>query len=186
MQINILRIVVEIAIECYVISLILFTLFTFFFKISSLRKAIFLNSINTLGLLSSIVTFGDEIYFFFKTTKRNFELPVYLGHKGDWLILAPMVGFLLIIIVFLARKRRQNMGWSLVGLLLLVLLKLFDGLHSWLMHQQCLHKPPKILPYFISINNTLLLYIMFFVGIFSTAWIHHKIAFRNRSPKIEA
>ncbi len=186
MQINILRIVVEIAIECYVISLILFTLFTFFFKISSLRKAIFLNSINTLGLLSSIVTFGDEIYFFFKTTKRNFELPVYLGHKGDWLILAPMVGFLLVIIIFLPRKRRQNMGWSLIGLLLPVLIRLSNGLQRWLMYQEHSHKPAKFSVHFFSFSkDALWLYVVFVLGTFSIAWMHHKIVFSNRSSKIE-
>ena len=76
MQINILRIVAETAIESYVISLLLFTLFTFFFKISSLRKAVFLNSINLLGLLSSLVILGDEIYFLLKinSTQSNRQL----------------------------------------------------------------------------------------------------------------
>lgn len=186
MQINILRIVVEIAIECYVISLVLFTLFTFFFKISSLRKAVFLNSINMLGLLSSIVAFGDEIYFFFKTPKSNYELIAYQAHNGDWLRFAPMVGFLLIIIVLFQGKRRRNMGWSFVGVLLLVLIRLSDGLYRWLIHQEYSHKPAKFTVHFLSFTkDALWLYMVFVLGIFSIAWMHHKIVCSNKSPKIE-
>lgn len=186
MQINILRIVVEIAIECYVISLILFTLFTFFFKISSLRKAIFLNSINMLGLLSSIVAFGDEIYFLLKTPKRNSELIIYDSYQKDWLLFIPMISFLLVIIVFLPSKRRQNMGWSLVGLLLLVWIWLNNGLQRWLMYQEHSHKPAKFSVHFFSVTkDALWFYLLFVLGTFSIAWMHHKIVFSNRSPKIE-
>jgi hypothetical protein len=186
MQINIPRIIAETAIESYVISLILFTLFTFFFKISSLRKAVFLNSINLLGLLSSIVILGDEIYFLLKIPKSNYELIVYQEHNGDWLRFIPMFGFLLITIIFIQRKRRQNMGWSLIGLSLLVWIRLSNGLQRWLMYQEHSHKSAKFSVHFLSVTkDALWLYVVFVLGIFSIAWIHHKIVFSNRSPKME-
>jgi hypothetical protein len=186
MQIDIPRIIAETAIESYVICLLLFTLFTFFFKISSLRKAVFLNSINLLGLLSSLVILGDEIYFLLKTPKSNYELIVYQEHNGDWLRFIPMLGFLLVIIIFLPRKRRQNMGWSLIGLLLPVLIRLSNGLQRWLMYQEHSHKPAKFSVHFFSFSkDALWLYVVFVLGTFSIAWMHHKIVFSNRSSKIE-
>jgi hypothetical protein len=186
MQINIPRIIAETAIESYVISLILFILFTFFFKISSLRKAIFLNSINMLGLLSSIVAFGDEIYFLLKTPKRNSELIIYDSYQKDWMLFIPMISFLLVIILFFPKKRRQNMGWSLVGLSLLVWIRLSNGLQRWLMYQEHSHKPAKFSVHFFSFTkDALWLCTVFVLGVFCIAWMHHKMVFSNRSPKME-
>jgi hypothetical protein len=185
MQINILRIVAEIAIESYVISLVLFILFIAFLKTSSHCKAIFFNSINLLGLLGMFIAFSDELYFLFKTPKRNSELIIYEAYKKDWLLFVPMIGFLLFIIIFFQGKRRRNMRWSFIGLSLFGWIKLSNFLHNWLLYQQYVHKPIKLLIHFFSITkDSIWFYVLFIVGIFAIAWIDYKGGFYHKEMKI--
>ena len=150
MHINIIGLVIEIMLEVYLFSLIVYAVWAYFLKPPEHQKAFFWNRLNLFGLILAMAALGNELDELFHEPKGNYEIRHPITPFIDSFIWTPLWCFSLIILVFCSKKRRKSVRWTFAGSALLVAIKFSHALHSYLIQHHFGSKNPVFKIYFHS------------------------------------